>query len=64
MMTTQPMLQEQEWAIIMELLESEKRELPMELRHTDSKEYAEALEGRRHLIEGLIERLRAQGVVS
>ena len=62
MLTTQPMLDDKEWGLIMDLLEHERRDLPVELRHTDSRTYADALDERRTMIEDLIQRLRAQGV--
>ena len=64
MSSTQPALNDREWSLIMQLLEVEREELPMELRHTDSLSYAGALDERRTLIEDLIKRLRAQGIAS
>lgn len=60
----QPVLNDREWALIMQLLEVERQELPVELRHTDSRSYADALDERRALIETVIQRLRSQGVAS
>jgi hypothetical protein len=62
MVQSQPILEEREWSLIMQLLENERHELPVELRHTDQMEYANSLEERRVLVESLIERLRSQGI--
>lgn len=62
MLTTQPMLSEQEWGLIMQLLEHEHQDLPVERRHTDSRSYADALDERKMMIDDLIQRLRNQGV--
>lgn len=64
MLSTQPMLSDKEWALIVQLLESERRELPVEMRHTDSQTYAEALDDRRMLVTDLLQRLHAQGLAS
>lgn len=63
MLTTQPMLSEREWELIMQLLESEHNDLPAERHHTDSYRYADALDERKMMIDDLIQRLRNQGVV-
>jgi hypothetical protein len=64
MLTTQPMLSDREWSLVMQLLEAEQHELPVEMRHTDSRSYSDALDERRTMIEDLVQRLRSQGVVS
>lgn len=64
MLSTQPTLNEREWSLVLELLESEMHELPVELRHTDSRSYAEALDDRRAMLDSLIHRLRSEGVVA
>lgn len=62
MLTTQPMLSEQEWSLVMQLLEAERHELPVEMRHADSKSYKDALEERRTMVEDLVQRLHSQGI--
>ena len=62
MVTTQPILNEREWTLVMELLEHERQELPIEMRHTDSRDYAQALDERRMIIDDLVQRLHAQGI--
>ena len=64
MLTTQPTLSEREWSLVMQLLETERHELPVELRHTDSQSYSEALEDRRSMVENLAKKLRDQGVTT
>ena len=55
----QPVLTDQEWALLAELLEAEQRELPVEIRHTDSRAYKEQLLQRLRVVDGLMARLRA-----
>ena len=64
MSLAQPVLSDREWALVMQLLELEREELPVEMRHTDSLSYSEALVERRSLIEDLIRRLHGQGIAS
>ena len=54
----QPVLEEAEWALVAELLEEERRELPIEIRHTDSRAYREQLHRRLELVDALLQRLR------
>lgn len=61
MIMTQPTLTEAQWSLIRELLERERQELPGEIHHTDSREYAHLLDERRTLIEDLIHRLETPG---
>ena len=46
-MTDQPRLSEGEWALVVELLERELEELPVEIHHTRTSSYREELIGRR-----------------
>ncbi len=62
-MTEQPRLTEAEWALIVELLEREFEELPVEIRHSRSSTYREELRVRREMIRNLLERLRPVAVV-
>ena len=52
-----PALSETEWAIILELLIRERRDLPIEIHHTSARRYREELRERLAVIEKVIERL-------
>ena len=58
----QPVLTDQEWALLAELLEEEQRELAVEIRHTDSRAYRDQLIQRLKVVDSLVSRLRAQTV--
>ncbi len=47
-----------EWALVVELLEQELRELPVEIHHTQTSDYRHDLIARRRLIQGLLDRLK------
>jgi len=51
-------LSDEEWEIVLDLLERERRELPAEVRHTDNRAYRHRLEERLDTVEDLIRRLR------
>lgn len=53
-----PALNDEEWALVIELLEREGRELPSEIHHTDSPEYRAQLRHRLALLENLLARIR------
>lgn len=53
-------LSELEWNLVLDLLETERRELPSEIHHTDSSRVHDELEQRRRDIEQLIAKLRQQ----
>lgn len=55
----QPVLSRDEWALVVELLERERGELPAEIRHTRTTTVREELRQRLQLVEALLERLRA-----
>jgi hypothetical protein len=55
--SSQPVLSEAEWAIILELLIRERHDLPIEIHHTSARGYREGLRRRLGLIEDLIVRL-------
>lgn len=57
-MREQPELNEQEWRLVLELLDAERRELPTEIRHTDSHQVHERLAQRLTLVSALVDRLR------
>lgn len=62
-MTEQPKLTEAEWALIVELLEREFEDLPVEIHHTRSATYREELRARREMVRSLLERLRPVAAV-
>ncbi len=51
-------LSAEELAILLELLESERARLLVEIRHTDHRAFREELRRRLTLVEGLLERCR------
>jgi hypothetical protein len=51
-------LSEAERALLLELLESEHNELPVEIRHTRSSSMREELHERAKLVQGLIDHMR------
>ncbi len=57
-MIDQPRLSEAEWALLVELLQHELQELPVEIHHTRTNEYREELVTRRRVIHGLLDRLQ------
>jgi repressor of nif and glnA expression len=54
----QPVLSEAEWALVVELLERERGELPAEIHHTRTSALREQLRQRLEMVEGLLARLR------
>ncbi|GEM_PF-710367 len=55
----QPVLNQEEWAMIARLLEAKQRELLAEIRHTDKRAFREALHERLDLLESLLNRIAA-----
>ncbi len=55
---SQPILTDAEWQLVIELLEEERRELPIEIRHTDSRAYRDQLHQRLDAIDSILERLK------
>ena len=53
-----PNLSEEELAILIELLESERVKLLVEIRHTDHRAYRQTIRHRQDLVEELEERIR------
>jgi hypothetical protein len=51
-------LSESERALLLELLENEHSELPVEIRHTRNSLMREELHDRAKLVQGLIDRIR------
>ncbi len=54
-----PTLTDEEWSLVVELLERESVELPVEIRHTSTREFREQLRARLNLVDGLLARLHA-----
>jgi len=57
---TQPVLSDEEWQLVIELLEEECRQLAPEIRHTRTSSYRHELRHRFDLVDGLLRRLRGQ----
>ncbi len=59
-MREQPRLSDFEWSVVLDLLEQESHELPVEIRHTKSTEFTKNLHDRLDIVTALIERIRAE----
>ncbi len=57
-MNEQPILSEDEWTLVAELLSIEQSELPVEIRHCRSASMRDDLHRRLKMVEGLLQRLR------
>ena len=57
-MTDQPELAEAEWDLVVELLERERAELPVEIRHTRTASVRDELHRREDMVRDLLARLR------
>ena len=57
-MFDEPKLSEAEWDLIVELLERERSELPVEIHHTRSSSVRSELHERAEMVHGLLDRLR------
>jgi hypothetical protein len=51
-------LEREEWDLVVQLLERECRDLPLEIHHTATKELRQLLRDRLKGVEALLERLR------
>ena len=58
-MNEQPKLSDAEWALLIDLLQQERDQLPVEIHHTRSTAFRGELQRRRQMVETLLERLRA-----
>ena len=58
-MTDQPRLTEEEWALVVQLLQREQDELPVEIHHCRVTSYRDDLHYRLETVKGLLERIRA-----
>jgi hypothetical protein len=50
-------LSEAEWALLIELLQQERDQLPVEIHHTRSAAFRDELQRRRRMVDSLLERL-------
>jgi hypothetical protein len=62
-MYDQPRLSETEWALVIELLQREREELPVEIHHCRVASYREELRRRQEMVHGLLERLHEAAAV-
>jgi hypothetical protein len=53
-----PVLDRSEWDLVVQLLERECRDLPLEIHHTAMKEHRQRLRDRLKRVETLLDRLR------
>jgi len=51
-------LERNEWELVVQLLERECRDLPLEIHNTDTKEHRQALRDRLKRVDALLERVR------
>ncbi len=58
-MIDQPKLSEEEWALVIELLEREHGELPVEVHHTRNSRVRGDLHRRAQMVQELLNRLRS-----
>lgn len=61
-MYEEPRLSEEEWDLIVELLECERDELPAEIRHTRNSSVHDELQHRAQMVQDLLSRLRTMAV--
>jgi hypothetical protein len=57
-MNEEPKLSNVEWALVVDLLQQERDQLPVEIHHTRSTVFREDLNRRRQIVESLLDRLR------
>ncbi len=58
-MYDQPNLSDEEWALVVELLEQERDELPVEIHHARVSRFRAQLRQRAEMVQRLLERLKA-----
>ena len=58
-MHDQPILTESEWALVIELLQLEQRELPVEIRHATGLVAREEMHRRLQMVQSLLSRLQS-----
>ena len=57
-MYDEPKLSDEEWDLVVELLECERNELPVEIHHTRNASVHEELQHRAEIVRKLLDRLR------
>jgi len=57
---TQPVLTEEEWDLMIELLDRKRSELLIEIRHTRTRDFRDQLRKRLDLVEQLLQRLTSE----
>ena len=62
-MYDEPRLSDEEWDLVVELLECERNELPVEIHHTRSSSVRADLQQRAEMVRRLLERLRQMAAV-
>lgn len=62
-MQDQPELNEAEWALICELLERERSELPTEIHHTRTRTMRQELQQRRGIVDELLAKIPRKELV-
>jgi hypothetical protein len=63
-MYDEPRLSDAEWALVLELLERERSELPVEIHHTRSSSVRSELQQRAEIVRELLSRLRTRATVA
>jgi hypothetical protein len=53
-----PVLEKRDWDLVVQLLERECRDLPLEIHHTATKEFRQLLRDRLKQAEALLDRIR------
>jgi hypothetical protein len=56
-MSDRPILSDAEWALIVELLQEERDELPLEIHHSQTSDYRDRLRERQEMVSSLLDRL-------
>ena len=63
-MYDEPRLSDEEWDLVVELLECERNELPVEIHHTRSASVRAGLQQRAETVRKLLDRLRQMETVA
>jgi len=63
-MYDEPRLSDEEWDLVVELLECERNELPVEIHHTRSASVRADLQQRADMVRRLLDRLRQMETVA
>lgn len=62
-MIDQPKFSEEEWALVVQLLQREHNELPVEIHHCRVNEYRDELHHRQAMVQNLLDRLQVPAIV-